>query len=351
MFQRILVPLDGSARAERAIPVAVRLAYASGGSVILVRAVSKSSGLWPSMATRTTLAHQVLTADCAEAEQYLADVITAPNLESVPTETVVRFGPTVSTLLAVADDSEADLIVLCSHGYKGVTRRIMGSVAEKLAREAEVPVLVLREDGPMPGEGRPDATRPLRALVPLDGSVSAKAALEPAAYLLTALTDPSSMPGVLHLLRVVQPVTARSEEGGMLTASEKTRRYLSATAEHLREGLVAPAVAKLKLAVTWSVAVDSYVAETLIRTAENIEGTEEWGEMLGDCDVIALATHGRDGLQRWVMGSVTEHVLRDTKLPLLIVPPQGQSKAVENEQIEEENRQSSKRVERYTYQY
>src|SRR5579872_5500038 len=143
MFQRILVPLDGSTRAERAIPVAARLAYASGGLVILVRVASKSSGLWPSMATRNTLAHQVLAADCAEAKQYLADVITAPNLQSVPTETVVRFGPTVSTLLAVADDFEADLIVLCSHGYKGVTRRIMGSVAEKLAREAEVPVLVL----------------------------------------------------------------------------------------------------------------------------------------------------------------------------------------------------------------
>lgn len=137
----------------------------------------------------------------------------------------------------------------------------------------------------------------------------------------------------------------------MLTASEKTRRYLSATAEHLREGLVAPAVAKLRLAVTWSVAVDSYVAETLIRRAENIEDSEEWGEMLGDCDVIALATHGRDGLQRWVMGSVTEHVLRDTKLPLLIVPPQGQSKAAGSEQMEEEDRESSKRVERYTYQY
>nr|HET6903847.1 universal stress protein [Ktedonobacteraceae bacterium] len=67
--------------------------------------------------------------------------------------------------------------------------------------------------------------------------------------------------------------------------------------------------------------------------------------------VIALATHGRDGLQRWVMGSVTEHVLRDTKLPLLIVPPQGQSKAAGSEQMEEENRESSKRVERYTYQY
>lgn len=184
MFRRILVPLDGSTRAERAIPVAARLAHTSGGSVILVRVVSKSSGLWPFAAPQTILAQQVIAADRAEAEQYLSAVSTSLELVGVPTESVVRFGPTVSTLLAVADSSQADLIVLCSHSHTGITRRIMGSVAEKLAREASVPVLVLREDGPVPGETHPDVIRPLRALVPLDGSAHAKAALEPAAYLI-----------------------------------------------------------------------------------------------------------------------------------------------------------------------
>ncbi len=101
MFRRILVPLDGSTRAERAIPVAARLAHTSGGSVILVRVVSKSSGLWPSAAPQTTLAQQVIAADRAEAEQYLSAVSTSLELEGVPTESVVRFGPTVSTLLAM----------------------------------------------------------------------------------------------------------------------------------------------------------------------------------------------------------------------------------------------------------
>jgi nucleotide-binding universal stress UspA family protein len=334
MFQRILIPLDGSTRAERAIPVVARLAHASGGSVILVRVVNKSSGFWPSMAERTTLAQQVLVADLAEAERYLADVATSPELEGVSKERVVQLGPTVSTILATAAASQADLIVMCSHGYASLTRRIIGSVAEKLARAASVPVLVLREDGPVPGEALPGARRPLRALVPLDGSAHAKAALEPAAYLIAALAGPA--PGVLHLVRVVQPVTTDIEEGGMLTASAKARRYLSATAEHIREGFVAPAVAKLNLDVTWSVAVDTYVAETLIRKAENAEASEG-DEVLGNCDLIALATHGREGLQRWVMGSVTEQVLRDSKLPLLIVPPNVQRMPTRKEQTEEED--------------
>src|SRR5947209_10516386 len=127
MFQRILIPLDGSTRAERAIPVAARLAHASGGSVILVRVVSKFSSLWPSVAQRNTLAQQVLAADLAEAERYLRGVATSPELEDVPTESVVQFGPTVSTILAVASASQADLIAVCRHSYTGITRRFVGS--------------------------------------------------------------------------------------------------------------------------------------------------------------------------------------------------------------------------------
>ena len=61
---------------------------------------------------------------------------------------------------------------------------------------------------------------------------------------------------------------------------------------------------------------------------EDIEGTSS----LGSCDLIVLATHGRRGLQRWVMDSVTERVLGATKLPLLIVHPQEQDKTKEPRQ-------------------
>ena len=83
-------------------------------------------------------------ADLAEAERYLGGVTTSPELEGVPTESVVRFGPTVSTILAVAAASQADLIAMCSHGYTGFKRRIMGSVAERVVRLAPCPVLTVR---------------------------------------------------------------------------------------------------------------------------------------------------------------------------------------------------------------
>jgi nucleotide-binding universal stress UspA family protein len=323
MFQRILVPLDGSTRAERAIPVAARIARASRGSVILVRVVSTIIEFWPYMAPQPALTQMANDTALTGAEQYLS-AVSKTIVDDIPTETVALFGPPAPTILAAAHSHQADLIVLCSHGYTGMTRWLLGSVAEKVARHSAVPVLILREGGAVPAGPHPDATRPLRALVPLDGSVHAKTALEPAASLIAALAAPA--PGALHLVRVVKPLTAEYEAKNFKERVEseqflhKAKSYLSMTVEHLHERLIAPAIADLNLTITWSVAVDTDVAEALIRLAENGEDAEGAG-VFGGCDVIAMATHGYSGVQRWAMGGLTERVLGATKLPLLIVRP------------------------------
>jgi len=321
MFQRILVPLDGSTRAERAIPVAARIARASGGAVVLVRAVNVAIGFWPSLAGEAPGVHSALDANQAVADEYLARIKQVPELADITTETRIVFGPASPAILAAAASAQADLMVLCSHGYTGMTRWALGSVAEKVARHAQVPVLVLREAGPEPAGPHPDVTRPLRALVALDGSVLAKAALEPAASLIAALAAPAQ--GAVHLVRVVKPVIP-DQEGKDPEEQEhflfKAKRYLSATVEQMRAGLVAPTLAHLRLPVTWSVTIDTDVAEGIVRVAENGEDAAGAG-VFGRCDFIAMATHGRGGVQRWAMGSITERVLSATRLPLLIVRP------------------------------
>ena len=317
MLKRILVPLDGSPRAERAIPVAARVARASGGSIILVRVVSTSVEFWPSLVPQPALAQVAIDADIASAEEYLKVITQSNSLAGIQIEAVVFFGPTAPTILTVARSYHADIIILCSHGYAGMKRWVMGSVAQKVAQYAALPVLVLREKGSIPAAPHPDPTRPLRVLVPLDGSSQAKAAIEPAASLIAALAAPAS--GALHLLRVVKPsMTKGAEEGQQHLESylHKAKEYLRATAGHLHEG---PVTAH-KLGVTWSVAVDTDVAEGIIRVAENGEDAEGAG-VFGGCDLIALAAHGRGDMQRWAMGSVTERVLGATELPILIIRP------------------------------
>jgi nucleotide-binding universal stress UspA family protein len=89
----------------------------------------------------------------------------------------------------------------------------------------------------------------------------------------------------------------------------------------MRDKFEVPSIADLDLQFTWSVAIGEDVAETLVRVAERGEGVEG-SEGTIFCDLIALATHGQSGLQRWALGSITEHVSTETKLPILIVRPE-----------------------------
>lgn len=326
MFTRILVPLDGSRCAAHALPVAARLARAARGSVILVRAVTTSTEFWPhlNLTPESILAQTVIDADLAEAERYLAEFTRTPDLEGLPTETVVLRGPAVPTILSVARSYRADVIVLCSHGSTGRQRWGFGGIAEHIARHAPVPVFILREGVPLPAESHLGAVRPLHALVALDGSERAEAALEPAAFLVAALAAPAS--AELRLVQVVKPVAADREEedsdqrGESLSLLQRAKGYLSTTINRLHEGLVAPAVVDLKLRFSWSIVVKADVAEALTRLAEHGKDTGGTG-LFGGCDLIVMATHGRSGLARLALGSITERVLHATSLPLLVVRP------------------------------
>jgi len=319
MLKRVLVPLDGSARAEQALPVAARLAQAGGGTVVLLRVVSIPNEFVAYFTLEPIATQSVINATLEEARAYLKNLTSSGSLQSVHTETEVLLGDAAATILSVADSHHIDLIVLCSHGYTGMMRWTMGSVAEKVSQLAPVPVLVLREDGPVPVPSLSQEGSPLRVLIPLDGSVRAQAAIIPAAQLIAALAAPAQ--GALHLTRaVVLPDETHPGQRERETIMQQTEQYLNALAEQLREGLLDSPIADLKLSITWSVTVDTDIAAGIIRVAEQGEDTERTGAS-GSSQVIAMATHGYSGLQRWLMGSITLRVLHATRLPLLIVRP------------------------------
>jgi nucleotide-binding universal stress UspA family protein len=320
MFQRILVPLDGSARAERALPVAARIARFFDGSVLVLQVVSPQTEFLPYPLAEPAIIQTLTNRDLEEARNYLESTVRLSSLSEVPTETEVILGQAAEAILSLAERSDSDAIIMCGHGYTGMKRWIMGSVAEKVIHHAPVPVLLLREGESVQPLPHPYVQGPFHALVPLDGSARAKAALEPAAQLIAALSAPAR--GTLHLTRVV--VLPEAEQISTSEREEilrKAKKYLSSTVEHIREGLVASSVAPLDLSITWSVTIDDDIASGIVRVAETGEDAEGAG-IFGRCDLIAMATHGYAGIQRWAMGSVTERVLHATRLPLLIVRPQ-----------------------------
>ncbi|HAT45979.1 MAG TPA: hypothetical protein DEV72_09995 [Ktedonobacter sp.] len=312
MFKRILVPLDGSPRAERALPVAARLARASGGSIVLLQVVNPPVEYEMYVAQPSVLIEQAIT----QAIHYLTCLAQSDELEGIGIQIEVMSGSVVPTLFTSAQSFGADLIVLCSHGYTGFKRWVLGSVADRVARHAPAPVLVLRESGPQPID-IPSATgSPLRALVALDGSALAEAALTPAAELVAALAAPEQ--GALHLVRVVDipPHFGAGKSQANIgmemieQAKHEAKAYLTSVIDQFQIGIAA----RLNLSLNATVASDTDVAGAIIKEGEHAENAEEYAFM-------ALSTHGRAGVQRWAMGSITERVLHGTKLPLLIVRP------------------------------
>jgi len=314
MYTRILVPLDGSPRAERALPVAARIARASGGTIILATVVALpiryESGDYDPLSSET------VDAECQDADMYLQQVSQLPILAGVVTKSVVKMGSPAPSLLEAIASHEADLVAMTSHGRTGISRWALGSVTQHLVRYTEVPVLVLREQGSNLAVPHPDIEHLFRVLVSLDGSPHAEVALVPAMEMALSITEKNQ--AGLHLLLVIPPYEVDQANMPEALILDGAKAYLGEIAKRLQKEY--PGVT-----VTWSVGVGLDVAATIIRVAENGEDVEGAG-VFGGCDVVALATHGRTGMARWALGSIAERVLYDTKLPILIVRPRETTK-------------------------
>ena len=312
MFKRILVPLDGSERAEQAIPVAARLARASGGVVILVQVVPVPADFSERKPPEEMYDETVMEEVNGLSVTYLEHVSQIAELVGVQTEIRVEYGDVASSILAAIEPLEVDLVVMSSHGYSGFKRWALGSIAHKLIPHSPAPVLVLRDGGP----ALPAKT--LSVLVALDGSPLAESILAPVVQLAAALAPTTRV--TLHLVRVVDvqvgygygrfAANALAEQYRE-EAKHEAQAYLSAVAQRLIDR-VDPVP---DFIVTTSIAVNPDVAEALVQlTGEELHTG-------GRFDLLAMATHGRGGLQRWMLGSITERVLHHSRLPMLIVRP------------------------------
>jgi len=306
MFKQILVPLDGSSRAEQALPVAARLARASGGSIVLMQVAKLPMDYGGGFTQVPLLTEQIIETELDNADDYLKSVATSDTCRGITIKTEAMFGQPLQDILSVAESRQVDLIVICSHGRTGIKRWALGSIAQGLAHQSSVPLLVLREGGRVTALSSADVTHFPCAFVALDGSPFAETVLVPAANLVAALAMPNE--GILHLTQVV---TSTKEE-----AQKSAKAYISGVAERLQVTLKG-----LNLSITWSLLRDVDVAGAIVDVAEHGESRTAATGMSGG-DLIAMSTHGRGGLERLMMGSVTERVLHSTSLPMFIVRPQ-----------------------------
>lgn len=325
MFRHVVVPLDGSEFSRIALPWAMALAPDADQAVELVSAVDSLPALggvgYADNLTNSVPAlgaYADLPGGGAELMETIrrargADLKAAAEELRTKTEAAVRWelldGEPSEAVAAHVEASGADLIVMSTHGRGGMARAWLGSVADRLVRHVTVPVLLVRPgEGPASGPASsPAPGRTIRRLlVPLDGSELAEAALEPAAGVI-ARTG-----GALVLAQVTGtalPIgSPYPPEAGVVLEEhadeqvQEARRYLDGVAARLRDGGVEVADVVVR---------DGATSATILDIARE------------SADAIAMATHGRGGLRRWILGSVSDKVLRGGDLPVLLVRPGG----------------------------
>jgi nucleotide-binding universal stress UspA family protein len=298
MLKTILVPLDGSSLSEHALPYATRLACGTGARLVLVQATSPAP-----LPGESTRAAPETTAQ--EAEVKLAVLVNRLRSEGVGAEARVSDEDAATAIRHATADEGADVIVMSTHGRGGLGRWIYGSVADRMLQTALVPVLLV----PAACSARWPADRPLRILVPLDGSSIAEEALD----LARALAELGGLE--LHLLRVVEPLAPIEPYGGYVpplvddSALDTARQYLERIATPLRTS---------GRMVTVRVATGGPAAQISAAARDQ------------QVDLIVLATHGRGGVTRLVMGSVAADVLRQASVPILMARPAAVRAAAES---------------------
>lgn len=301
MFEHILVPYDGSPLAEQAVPLACTLARDT--TIHLLRS---TAGMWlPALPAAPDFASHYGPFDWLPDPETMLQIreVAAASLDAlvkkysapgIRWETTIVDEDPAGSIIDYAQNRAIDAIIISSHGHSGLERWALGSVTERVLQRAPCPVLVAR---------RP--TAPQRILVALDGSQLAEEALPP------ALALAARWNAAVTLLRVER---AAHDDASISRRLDRIERSLADGApDELRERSEAylDTVRERRAGVPLhTVVLQGHAAQSIIDYA-----TEN------DVGLIALATHGRTGLRRWIYGSVAEKVLRAAACSLLIVRP------------------------------
>ena len=302
-FRNILVPLDGSGLAEKAIAPAMEIATAMSQQkdmetpvhITLLRAVSPMAML----AADPYLYDEMMRMNVDEAMAYLNAVAsTMTNLPAVVTKETINGSP-ADAIVQYAEEKGIDLIIMSSHGRTGSSRWVYGSVAEKVMHHATCATAIIRAHVEV------TMFQNRRILVPLDGSHLAECALDPALSLAEAVGSE------VYFLRVVAGQEPLPET--LKPAGEKMEAALGAV------DALEKAEAESYLQNVYSRHDNQHHFFDVQNTNGDIADTIITYADQKNIDLIVISSHGRSGFGRWLHGSVAEKVLRGANCATLIV--------------------------------
>ena len=145
MYRKILVPLDGSKVAEGVLPHAKSLAYSEGAELILL-----TVGANPALDYAFSdpgLAQQAIQEQEDRSSKYITEIEAQLKSAGFKTSTQMRVGSVADVILGVVEELQVDVIAMSTHGRTGPARWLLGSIAERVVRNSNIPVLLIRAKG------------------------------------------------------------------------------------------------------------------------------------------------------------------------------------------------------------
>lgn len=286
MYKRIVVPLDGSALAERVLPVAGHLSQSLGASIELLLVVETPVEEIP---------QEISALAATDADNYLKQKIKilAETVDEKKLSYSVQTGHPASLIIECAESGKSTLILMSSHVHSGMQRLLLGSVAGKVVQAATTPVLLIPANARSP---EVDLVEFQRMIVPLDGSKLAECVLPHATDLCKALDmelilvrcyDPN-FPGASVRMHDVSKIVHDSAEN-----------YINSKVEELK----ARGMTKISYRIFRGSPADQ-ITDFAVETPNSL---------------IAMCTHGRHGIGRWMLGSVTHAVIHCSEEPVLVI--------------------------------
>ena len=299
MYGVIMVPTDGSGFDREAIRVALKIADRTAARVRLVRVLANGS-FFGVAAEGMPLPLDVSRSERDSALSELYALATECRATSKADITVdLHAGPVSDVLQGYARRHDVDLIVMSTHGRGGISRLSLGSVTDSLIRHTTIPVLVVK---PPTSYLNPQIVEGFkRIIVPLDGSILAEQIL-PRVVALAKLEEAE-----VTLLNVLIPQSYSQKEivDPALPWWDKdialAKAYLFRIAATLRRSGV-------------SVTTDIVIGENVASAIGDFASRER-------ADLIAIATHGRDGIARIIRGSVADAIMHSGKMSMLVLKP------------------------------
>lgn len=291
VLERILIPLDGSELSRLVFPTVSRIIAIDAAEVHLLRVLPGDPG---------APGFEHYAQERLNAHHDLEQLVKRLRLPRTGVRIHLGHGDPADGILEAERRIEPSLIAMTTHGRTGFDRWVHGSVAERVLRQSTRPLLLVNPFEQMEHEPRPpEGATPIRkVIVPLDGSEESMAALK-VSQAIGRLYDAEliliHVPPVLHRPVTYPDLYAAPE---VLNAEERAHALLDPIRGRLEEAgqTTRIRVGKLPPAMAILQAIDDEEA-----------------------DLIAMTTHGRGGLSRWVFGSVAEKVLRNCRIPMLVL--------------------------------